>query len=142
MPRYKLTLEYDGTPFVGWQSQDNGPSIQAALETAIFKFTGESVTGTAAGRTDAGVHAWGQVVHVDLNKDWPVDTVRNALNFHLQPNPIVVLHADAVAPDFHARLSARKRSYLYRILDRRAPPALVPRWTQAVKFLMHPKRGR
>lgn len=124
MPRFKLTLEYDGAPFVGWQSQANGPSVQAAVEAAILKFTGESVTTTAAGRTDSGVHAWGQVAHVDLAKDWPVDTVRNALNFHLKPDPVAVLCVEIVAPDFDARRSARKRAYLYRILSRHAPPTL------------------
>ncbi len=124
MPRYKLTIEYDGTPFVGWQRQDNGPSVQAALEAAILKFTGETVTTVAAGRTDAGVHALGQVVHVDLTRDWPGGTVRDALNFHLQPDPIAVLDAGAVTDDFHARHSAVERRYLYRILNRRAFPAL------------------
>jgi tRNA pseudouridine38-40 synthase len=124
MPRYKLTIEYDGTPFVGWQRQDNGPSVQAALEAAIQKFTGENVTTVAAGRTDAGVHALGQVVHADLAKDWPAGTVRDALNFHLQPHPIAVLEAEAVPDDFHARLSAVERRYLYRILNRRALPAV------------------
>lgn len=124
MPRYRLTLEYDGGPFVGWQRQDNGPSVQAALESAIERFAGERVTAHAAGRTDAGVHALGQVVHFDLARDWPAATVRDALNFHLQPNPVAVLAAEVAAPDFHARLSATGRSYLYRILNRRAPPAV------------------
>jgi tRNA pseudouridine38-40 synthase len=124
MPRFKLVLEYDGTPFVGWQRQDNGPSVQAALEAAITKLSGETVTATAAGRTDAGVHALGQVAHVDLKKDWPPHTVRDALNFHLQPDPIAVLDVAVVPDDFSARFSAVERRYLYRILNRRALPAL------------------
>jgi tRNA pseudouridine38-40 synthase len=124
MPRYKLTLEYDGTPFVGWQWQDNGLSVQGVLEEAIVRFTGERAKVTAAGRTDAGVHALGQVAHVDLAKDWPVERVREALNFHVQPHPVSVRAAEIVADDFHARLSARSRRYLYRVLNRRAAPAL------------------
>jgi tRNA pseudouridine38-40 synthase len=124
MPRYKLTIEYDGTPFVGWQRQDNGLSVQAVVEEAIRRFTGETVTTIVAGRTDAGVHALGQVAHVDLAKDWPVLRVREALNYHVQPHPISILAADIVADDFSARTSAKKRRYLYRILNRRAPPAV------------------
>jgi tRNA pseudouridine38-40 synthase len=124
MPRYRLTLEYDGTPFVGWQRQANGPSVQAALEAAFAASCGETVELVAAGRTDAGVHALGQVAHVDLARDWPADTVRDAVNHHLKPQPIAVLDA-AVAPgDFHARFSATERRYRYRILNRRAPLAL------------------
>jgi len=124
MPRYRVTLEYDGGPFSGWQRQENGPSIQAALEDAIFKLSGERVTVTGAGRTDAGVHARGQVVHFDLAKEFPADTVRDALNAHLRPAPIVVLEAAVAADDFHARFSAVARHYEYRILCRRAPPAI------------------
>ncbi len=124
MARYRLVLEYDGTPFVGWQRQDNGPSVQAALEIALKQFCGEAAATVAAGRTDAGVHALGQVVHFDLEREWPPETVMNALNFHLQPNPIVVRTAEVAPPEFHARLSAVRRHYLYRILNRRAPPAL------------------
>lgn len=124
MPRYRLTLEYDGSPFVGWQKQDNGPSVQAALEAAIEKFCGERPATVGAGRTDAGVHALAQVAHFDLTREWPAATVMNALNFHLQPDPIAVLEAEIVAPDFHARLSATRRHYLYRILNRRAPPTI------------------
>ena len=91
MPRYKLTIEYDGTPFVGWQAQDNGISVQAVLTDAIAAFTGARVAVGAAGRTDAGVHALGQVAHVDLAKDWECETVRDAINFHLRPQPVVVL---------------------------------------------------
>ena len=124
MPRYRLTLEYDGSPFVGWQKQDNGASLQAALEAAIEKFCGERPATVGAGRTDAGVHALAQVAHFDLTREWPAATVMNALNFHLQPDPIAVLEAEIAAPDFHARLSAKRRHYLYRILNRRAPPVI------------------
>ena len=124
MPRYKIVIEYDGAPFVGWQRQDNGPSVQEALEEAIFRFSGERAKTTAAGRTDAGVHALGQVVHFDLERPRPLKAVRDALNFHLLPNPIAVLSADEVSPDFHARMSAAGRAYLYRILNRRSPPTL------------------
>ncbi len=124
MTRFKLTLEYDGGGYVGWQRQDNGPSVQAALEDAIFAFCGERAQAYGAGRTDAGVHALGQVAHFDLAKETTVETVRDALNFHLRPTPIVVLGAEIAAPDFHARFSALERRYLYRIVNRRAPPAL------------------
>jgi tRNA pseudouridine38-40 synthase len=119
--RYKLTLEYDGGGLVGWQRQDNGPSVQQALEAAVAKFCGEAVTAHAAGRTDAGVHATGQVAHIDIAKDTTPETVRDALNFHLKPAAIAVLLAEAVGEDFHARFSATGRSYLYRIVNRRAP---------------------
>jgi len=124
MPRYRLDLEYDGAPFNGWQRQENGPSIQAALEEAIFKLSGARVTVTGAGRTDAGVHARGQVAHFDLEKEFAPETLRNALNAHLRPDPIAVLDSCVAAPDFHARFSAVARHYEYRILNRRAPPAL------------------
>ena len=124
MTRWKLTLEYDGRPFVGWQRQDNGPSVQAALERAVAAFCGETVTLFAAGRTDAGVHATGQVAHADIAKPTTADTVRDALNFHLRPLPVVVLSAEAMSDDFHARFSAIMRHYRYRILNRRPPPAL------------------
>ena len=121
MPRYRLTLEYDGGPFSGWQRQENGPSVQAALEAAIFKLSGETLTVTGAGRTDAGVHALGQVAHFDLGKTFPPEKVRDALNFHLKPDPVAVLDAEEVPQDFHARFSAVARHYLYRIVCRRAP---------------------
>jgi tRNA pseudouridine38-40 synthase len=124
MPRYKLTLEYDGTPFVGWQLQENGPSVAGALSEAIERFTGERSDVTGAGRTDAGVHALGQVVHVDLEKEWDTDTVRDALNAHLRPQPIAVIAAERAASDFHARFSATARHYRYRIVNRRADLAL------------------
>jgi methionyl-tRNA formyltransferase len=124
MPRYRLTLEYDGAPFVGWQRQDNGPSVQGALEDAIEKLSGERVTVTGSGRTDAGVHALGQVAHFDLVKQFEPGKVRDALNYYLRPNPVVVLESDVADGEFHARFSARARHYLFRILNRRSPPAL------------------
>jgi len=122
--RYKLTLEYDGAGFVGWQRQDNGPSVQAALEAAVLAFCGEAVTAHGAGRTDAGVHALGQAAHIDLAKSTDADTVRDALNAHLKPAAVAVLAAAVVDGDFHARFSARERAYRYRIVNRRAPLAL------------------
>src|ERR1700749_5145501 len=122
--RYRLTVEYDGAPFVGWQRQDNGASVQGALEEAIFKLSGEHVTVTGAGRTDAGVHALGQVAHFDLLKELTPDKIRDALNHFLTPKPAVVLGSRIVDSEFHARFSATARHYLYRILTRRAPPAL------------------
>jgi tRNA pseudouridine38-40 synthase len=124
MPRYKLTIEYDGSPFVGWQRQDNGPSVQAALEDAVFAFCGERVAVQGAGRTDTGVHAAAQVAHLDLAAERQPDTIRDAVNFHLKPKPVSVLAVEPAAADFHARFSATGRRYLYRILNRRAPPAL------------------
>lgn len=124
MPRFKLILEYDGTGLVGWQRQENGASVQGALEEAVFRFTAERVTAMAAGRTDAGVHALGQVAHVDLARDWPSDTVMNAINFHLRPAAIAVRAVEAVPEDFHARFSAVARHYRYRIVNRAAPLAL------------------
>ncbi len=124
MPRYRLTLEYDGTPFCGWQRQAGQPSVQQALEEAIAGFSGEEVSVQAAGRTDSGVHALGQVVHFDLLKDWDPFRISEALNYHLKPQPVAVLSAEAVGEDFEARFSARARHYEYRILNRRARPAL------------------
>jgi tRNA pseudouridine38-40 synthase len=124
MPRYKLVIEYDGAPFVGWQVQDNGLSVQGVLTAAIAAFSGETVAVQGAGRTDAGVHATGQVAHVDLAKAWDTDTVRDAVNAHLRPHPVAVLSAEVVATDFDARFSATKRYYLYRIVNRRADLAL------------------
>jgi tRNA pseudouridine38-40 synthase len=123
--RYKLLIEYDGGPFVGWQAQANGPSVQAALQAAVQAFAGETVAVQGAGRTDTGVHATGQAAHIELARDWPPDTVRDAVNAHLWPQPVAVLAAERAAPDFHARFSAVGRRYLYRILDRRPPPALL-----------------
>jgi len=120
MPRYKLLIEYDGTPFVGWQIQDNGLSVQGLLVAAVEAFCGERISIQGAGRTDAGVHALGQVAHIDLGKDWDADTVRDALTAHLRPHPVAVLAAEKVPDTFDARFSAIKRHYLYRIVNRRA----------------------
>src|SRR5436190_14810116 len=120
MPRYKLTVEYDGTPFVGWQIQDKGPSVQGELALAASRFCGEKVTILGAGRTDAGVHALGQVCHFDTKRDWEVETVRDALNAHLRPHPIAVIAVEKVEASFDARFSAVERHYLYRIINRRA----------------------
>jgi tRNA pseudouridine38-40 synthase len=124
MPRYRLTVEYDGGPYVGFQAQANGPSIQDELERAILAFSGETIRIQGAGRTDTGVHATGQVVHLDLAKPWRAEVVMNAINAHLVPAPIAVLSAQAVDDDFHARFSAIGRRYLYRLLARAGPPAL------------------
>ena len=124
MTRWRLIVEYDGGHFVGWQRQDNGRSVQQAIEEAIFGFAQEQVPLFGAGRTDSGVHALGQVAHFDLVRDADAATVRDALNFYLKPDPITILEADAVDQDFHARFSATGRHYLYRILNRRAPPAV------------------
>ncbi len=124
MPRYKLTIEYDGTPFVGWQVQENGASVAGAIEAAFERFTGERPKVFGAGRTDAGVHALGQVAHVDLAKDWDMDTVRDALNAHLRPHPIAILTCEQMPADFDARFSATARHYRYRIVARRADLAL------------------
>jgi tRNA pseudouridine38-40 synthase len=124
MPRYKLIIEYDGTPFVGWQVQENGPSVAGALADAIERFAGERPVLGGAGRTDAGVHALGQVAHLDLAKDWEPDTVRDALNARLRPLPIAVLSAELAPPDFDARFSATRRHYRYCIVNRRADLAL------------------
>lgn len=124
MPRYKLTVEYDGTPFCGWQRQANGLTVQQHLEEAAARLCGAPVAVSGAGRTDAGVHATGQVAHVDLPRAWPADTVRDALNAHLRPQPIAVTAAERVGDDFDARFSATRRHYLYRIVNRRAPLAL------------------
>lgn len=120
MPRYKLTIEYDGTPFVGWQIQAKGTTVQGALTEAVARFAGEQVHVQGAGRTDAGVHATGQVAHIELSREWRPDTVRDAMNAHLRPHPIAVLATERVADDFHARFSATGRRYVYRIIMRRA----------------------
>jgi tRNA pseudouridine38-40 synthase len=120
MPRYKLIVEYDGTPFRGWQIQANGPTVQGVLTDAIAAMSAERPLVQGAGRTDAGVHARGQVAHVDLSREWETDTIRDALNAHLRPHPVAVLSAERVGDDFNARTSAVKRQYLYRILNRRS----------------------
>ncbi len=124
MPRFKLTIEYDGSGFVGWQRQDNGPSIQGALEAAARSYCQVDALVQGAGRTDAGVHALAQVAHVDLPRDDRPEVVANALNAHLRPHPIAVLSAEKVTEDFHARFSAIERGYIYRIVNRRAPAVL------------------
>ena len=124
MPRYKITIEYDGTPFIGWQVQDNGPTVQGLLIAAVAAFTGEHVDVRGAGRTDTGVHALGQVAHFDLAREREPDKICDALNAHLRPHPIAVLAAEKVAEAFDARFSAKKRHYLYRIVSRRADLAL------------------
>jgi tRNA pseudouridine38-40 synthase len=124
MARWKLTIEYDGTDFVGWQRQANGLAVQQAVEEAIFAFCAEQCVLHAAGRTDAGVHAFGQVAHVDIVKQTDANTIRNALNFYLRMHRVSILSVEAVGADFHARFSAIQRAYLYRILDRRPPPAI------------------
>ncbi len=124
MPRFRITIEYDGTPFLGWQYQPNCLTVQGALEEAVFRFSGERVAVTGAGRTDSGVHALGQVAHFNLIKDWAPSRVCDALNFHLKPNPASVLECERVDDNFDARFSATARHYLYRILSRRGRPAL------------------
>jgi tRNA pseudouridine38-40 synthase len=124
MPRYRLLIEYDGRPYCGFQAQAGLPSVQGSIERAVQSFCGQTLRLHAAGRTDTGVHATGQVVHIDLEKDWKPEVVRDALNAHLRPEPIVVLDAQVAPEDWHARFSARERRYLYRILNRKSPPAL------------------
>ena len=124
MPRYKIIIEYDGTPFAGWQYQENSPSVQRTIMTAIEAFTGEKVMVRGAGRTDAGVHALGQVAHFDLVAERPTDTIRDALNAHLRPHPVAILSAEQVPGDFDARRSATRRHYLYRIANRRPDLAI------------------
>jgi tRNA pseudouridine38-40 synthase len=124
MPRYKIIVEYDGAPFAGWQYQDNVPSVQRTVMTAIEAFSGEKVMVQGAGRTDAGVHALGQVAHFDLSSEREPDTIRDALNAHLRPHPVAVLSAERAAPDFDARRSAVRRHYLYRIANRRPDLAI------------------
>jgi len=124
MPRYKLTIEYDGAPFRGWQWQDDQPSVQGVMEKAVEALNGEFAEVYGSGRTDSGVHALGQIAHTDLVKDIREDKVRDALNFHLKDNPVTVLEAQKVGDDFHARFDATERRYLYRLIDRRPKLAL------------------
>ena len=134
MPRYKITIEYDGTPFAGWQIQTNGPSVQAELARAIKGLTGQYIVPSGAGRTDAGVHARGQVAHFDLIREFPPATVRDALNFHLRPVPVAIVECEIADERFDARFSAKARHYLYRICNRR-PPLILDRhraWHVAV----------
>ncbi|MCJ8507969.1 tRNA pseudouridine(38-40) synthase TruA [Rhizobium lemnae] len=126
MPRYKMVVEYDGTPYVGWQRQENGHSVQAAVEAAILSLTSETVVIRGAGRTDSGVHALGQVIHADLSREWAPFKLRNALNAHLMmaSEKVSIIDVDRVSDDFDARFSALRRHYLYRIISRRAPLAI------------------
>ena len=121
MPKYKLTIEYDGTDFVGWQIQDNGNSVQQSLEKAIHKLTNEQVTVFGAGRTDSGVHAKGQVAHFEISKDLTKDNIRDGVNQYLRPLPIAIFNVEKVEEDFHARFSAKQRIYQYLIINRRPP---------------------
>ncbi len=124
MPRYRLLVEYDGRPYKGFQAQGDQPTVQASIERAILGFSGQALRLTAAGRTDTGVHATGQVVTFDLDKPFKPGTVRDAINAYLAAEPIAIVDAEECDPDFSARFSATGRMYLYRILNRRAPPAL------------------
>src|SRR5207302_1056736 len=124
MTRWRLTIEYDGAPFMGWQRQEHGPSVQQALETALRRMTGEEAVFIAAGRTDAGVHALAMSAHVDVERELTPHRLREGLNALVRPQPISVLDVEPVAGDWHARFSCIGRRYLYRILNRRVPPAL------------------
>ncbi|TNF65004.1 MAG: tRNA pseudouridine(38-40) synthase TruA [Rhodobacteraceae bacterium] len=121
MPRYALKIEYHGTPFAGWQRQADQPSVQGAIEDALARLEARAHTIAAAGRTDAGVHALGQVAHCDMERDWDPFRLSEALNFHLRPLPVAILDCVAVPEDWHARFSATERRYLFRLLERRAP---------------------
>ena len=121
MAKYKIIIEYDGTDFVGWQKQENGPSIQSSIEDAIKKLTSENVNVFGAGRTDSGVHAKGQVAHFEFSKNISLDNIRDGINQHLRPLPIAILDVKEVNDDFHARFSAKLRTYKYLIINRRAP---------------------
>lgn len=136
MPRFRLTIEYNGAAYVGWQRQQENRAVQQVLEEAVQAMSGQVVETVAAGRTDAGVHARGQVVHFDLDRDFSADRIRDGLNFHLRLEPVKVLEAAIVGPDFHARLSATGRQYLYRILNRRPPPALEAGFVWHVPVLL------
>ena len=124
MPRYKLTIEYDGRPFAGWQRQSDQPSVQQSLEDAAAKVNGAAVQVQGAGRTDSGVHATGQVAHLDFQKDMPAEKVMDAINYHLKPDPVAIIGSEFVSDEFHARFDAKERFYLYRISNRRPPLTL------------------
>lgn len=124
MPRYRLTIEYDGQPYKGFQAQEALPSVQGSIERAVKAFSGQTLRLQAAGRTDTGVHATGQVIHIDLERDWRPEVVRDALNAHLTREPIAIVDAQVAEGDWHARFSATERRYIYRILNRKSPPAL------------------
>lgn len=149
MPKYKIIIEYDGSTTCGWQRQENGPSIQQFIEEAIEIFAKEKVTVHAAGRTDAGVHALGQVAHFDLKEEYPAEIVQRAVNHFLKPNPIIIIECNITENDFHARFSAKKRNYKYVIINRRAPSVIeinrawhihkkldVGKMQEAAKFLI------
>ena len=141
MTRFKLTLEYDGGAFVGWQRQENGMSVQQALEEAVFKTCAETVTAHAAGRTDAGVHATGQVVHVDVEKEFTADKLQAALNFHLKPWPVSIIQSEIAPPDFHARFSATGKRYEYLIRNAAVvlPFERAYVWHLAERLDIHPR---
>ena len=124
MPRYRLLIEYDGSAYQGWQRQETGPSVQAAIEQAIVELSGQTAPVFCAGRTDAGVHALGQVAHVDLARNWRIEQIRMGLNSKLADHPIAILRVEQTTDAFHARFDATARHYLYRISNRRSPPAL------------------
>ena len=125
MPKFKFSVEYDGSNYVGWQKQDNGPSIQASLEQALASFSGVKTEVTGAGRTDSGVHALSMVAHFELESEqFSAETIKKAMNYHLGTQPITVLEVAPIEQNFHARFSAINRKYLYRILNRSTPPAL------------------
>lgn len=135
--RYKITVEYDGRAFSGWQRQEEGVvTVQGTLEQAVKKFSGENVTLHVAGRTDAGVHALAMVSHFDIARDTTPDEIQGALNYHVKPLPVSVLAVEAVSDEFHARMSAKKRHYIYRILNRRAPSALNPEMVWHVPYTL------
>lgn len=135
--RWKLTIQYDGTDYHGWQRQDGIPSIQESIETAITKFCGQEIVITTAGRTDSGVHAHGQIVHFDLDyNDRPLTgfDLAKAINAHLRPEPIAIIHAEPVSPDFHARFNATKKLYRYRLITRSAPPVMDRHFVWHIKY--------
>lgn len=140
MPRYRLLIEYDGSDFCGWQSQETGNGVQNHLQKALCAFIGEDISIRGAGRTDAGVHALGQVCHFDCSRALRTDTIRDAGNAHLRPHPIAIVAAEAVPDDFDARFSALRRHYRYRIVDRRAPPTLTRHLVWHVKVRLDVER--
>lgn len=142
MPRYKLVVEYDGAPYCGWQRQAEDATVQGAIEEAVTRFSGEKARLTCAGRTDAGVHATHQVAHLDLEKDWRTDTVRDAINAHLRPQPVAIVSAEIVPVRFDARRSAIRRHYRYRIFNRRSPPALTRAHVWHVPWALDPSLMR
>ena len=140
MVRYHLKIEYDGRPYVGWQRQENGASVQQAIEEAVQRFSGEPAIVYVAGRTDKGVHALNQSAHIDLMKDWSIDRVRDALNAQLRPHPISILSAEIVDEEFHARFSATERAYMYRIVNRRSPLTVDRGLSWWVPVALNPER--